>query len=302
MGKRKAKKKSNSVNKTNSYLSRYQVKFARRRAGKTDYQARRALIAQDKNKYNTPKYRFVVRFTNQRVICQIVYATIAGDVTVCQADSLELERYGLKAGFTNYPATYATGLLCARRMLTKYNLAETYEGKTDDLGEDYHVEAEGDARPFKCFLDTGLVRTSTGARVFAAMKGASDGGLDIPHNEKRFAGYDLQDKSHDPDTLERYIKGGVVAEYAEEMQEEEPEKYQDHFKNYHDQEFDPTELEDKMEEVFEAIREDPTHTKKARSKPADAKSWKPRKLTYDQRKAASRLSSRRSSQRKRLRE
>ena len=33
MGKRKAKKKSNSVNKTNSYLSRYQVKFARRRAG-----------------------------------------------------------------------------------------------------------------------------------------------------------------------------------------------------------------------------------------------------------------------------
>ena len=131
--------------------------------GKTDYQARRALIAQDKNKYNTPKYRFVVRFTNRRVICQIVYATIAGDVTVCQADSLELERYGLKAGYTNYPATYATGLLCARRMLTKYNLAETYEGKTDDLGEDYHVEAEGDARPFKCFLDTGLVRTSTGA-------------------------------------------------------------------------------------------------------------------------------------------
>ena len=62
--------------------------------GKTDYQARRALIAQDKNKYNTPKYRFVVRFTNQRVICQIVYATIAGDVTVCQADSLELDLAG----------------------------------------------------------------------------------------------------------------------------------------------------------------------------------------------------------------
>lgn len=47
-----------------------------------------------------------------------------------------------------------------------------------------------------------------------------DGGLDIPHNEKRYAGYDTQDKSLDSDTLERYIKGGVVAEYAEEMQEE----------------------------------------------------------------------------------
>jgi len=254
--------------------------------GKTDYQARRALIAQDKNKYNTPKYRFVVRFTNKRVICQIVYATIAGDVTVCQADSLELDRYGLKAGYTNYPATYATGLLCARRMLTKYNLAETYEGKTEDLGEDYHVEAEGDARPFKCFLDTGLVRTSTGARVFAAMKGASDGGLDIPHNEKRFAGYDLQDKSHDPDTLERYIKGGVVAEYAEEMQEEEPEKFEAHFSKYLAADQDPTELEELYEEIHDAIREDPSFTKKPRSKPADAgKKFKLPKLTYEQKKA-----------------
>jgi len=47
-----------------------------------------------------------------------------------------------------------------------------------------------------------------------------DGGLDIPHSDKRYAGYDLQDKSLDSETLERYIKGGVVAEYAEEMQEE----------------------------------------------------------------------------------
>lgn len=82
------------------------------------------------------------------------------------------------------------------------------------------MEAEGERRPFKCFLDTGLVKTSTGARVFAALKGAVDGGLDIPHNDKRYAGYDLQDKSLDSETLERYIKGGVVAEYAEEMQEE----------------------------------------------------------------------------------
>lgn len=33
MGKRKAKRRSNSVLKTTSYYSRYQVKFARRRAG-----------------------------------------------------------------------------------------------------------------------------------------------------------------------------------------------------------------------------------------------------------------------------
>lgn len=161
-----------------------------------------------------------MRFTNRDVICQVIYATIAGDITICAAYAHELPKFGMKAGLTNYAAAYATGLLCARRLLTKYGLAETYEGNTENIGEDYNVEAEGDRRPFKCFLDVGLVRTSTGARVFAALKGAVDGGLDIPHNDKRYAGYDLQDKSLDSETLERYIKGGVVAEYAEEMQEE----------------------------------------------------------------------------------
>ena len=111
--------------------------------------------------------------------------------------------------------------------------------------------------------------------MFAALKGAVDGGLDIPHNDKRYAGYDLQDKSLDTETLERYIKGGVVAEYAEEMQEEEPEKYEAHFAKYHAEDFDPTELEDAMDGVFEAIREDrhekgarpPTRSRSPRSSP-----------------------------------
>ena len=42
-----------------------QVKYKRRRQGKTDYRARLRLSAQNKNKYNTPKYRFVVRFSNR---------------------------------------------------------------------------------------------------------------------------------------------------------------------------------------------------------------------------------------------
>lgn len=37
--------------------------------GKTDYRARIRLINQDKNKYNTPKYRFVVRFVS---FCQFI--------------------------------------------------------------------------------------------------------------------------------------------------------------------------------------------------------------------------------------
>ena len=68
-------------------------------------------------------------------------------------------------------------------------------------------------------------------------------------------------------------QGGVVAEYAEEMQEEEPEKFQEHFKKYLDEDQDPTELEERMDEVFEAIREDPSHEKKERTKPPNRRQW-----------------------------
>ena len=41
--------------------------------GKTDYQARKLLVIQDKSKYNTPKYRMIVRFSNKDIICQVRY-------------------------------------------------------------------------------------------------------------------------------------------------------------------------------------------------------------------------------------
>lgn len=59
------------VVKNRGYFRRYQVKFKRRRQGKTDYFARKRLTVQDKNKYNTPKYRLIVRFTNKDVIAQV---------------------------------------------------------------------------------------------------------------------------------------------------------------------------------------------------------------------------------------
>ncbi len=39
--------------------------------GKTDYYARKRLIIQEKNKYNTPKYRLVVRFSNRDITTQV---------------------------------------------------------------------------------------------------------------------------------------------------------------------------------------------------------------------------------------
>lgn len=159
------------VVKNKAYFKRYQVKYKRRRDGKTDYRQRLKLTRQDKNKYSSPKYRLVVRFTNKDIVCQIMYATITGDKCICAAYAHELPKYGLKVGLTNYAAAYCTGLLVARRALKKLGLDEIYEGCTEPDGEDFHVEeVEGEKRPFRCLLDVGLRATNRGGRVWGALK------------------------------------------------------------------------------------------------------------------------------------
>jgi large subunit ribosomal protein L5e len=177
------------VVKNKAYFMRFQTKFKRRREGKTDYFARKRLIIQDKNKYNSPKYRLVARITTTRVIAQVVFATIQGDKVFCQADSNELRRFGLTAGLANYASAYATGLLLARRLLKKVGLDTAYKGNTS-YGKDYDSanDESGDKRPFKLILDVGLAATTTGSKVFAVLKGAADGGAHVPHSDKRFPG------------------------------------------------------------------------------------------------------------------
>jgi len=205
------------VVKSKAYFKRFQVKYRRRREGKTDYRARKRLIVQDKNKYNTPKYRLVVRFSNKYVMCQIVAAELVGDKILAQATSKELGRYGLEVGLKNFAAAYCTGLLVARRMLQKVGLDEVYAGneeidgevvKTESGKKTYYVdELDDDKRPFKALLDVGIKTCTTGNRVFAAMKGATDGGLDVPHNHKRFAGFDKETKEFDAEAMKDRIFG-----------------------------------------------------------------------------------------------
>jgi len=273
--------------KSSAYFSRFQVKYRRRREGKTDYRARLRLCTQDKNKYNTHKYRMVVRFSNRDITCQIVYPAIAGDVVVAAAYSHELARYGLPAGHSNWASAYATGLLLARRVLTKFGLADKYEGQAEPDGEAFVVEPLDDGpRPFYCVLDAGLKRTSSGSKIFGALKGALDGGLDIPHSDKRLIGYERKTKKADAEMVRKYIFGGNVQEFMEELAEEEPERYRKQFAKYVKAGVEPDELEDLYEKVHAAIRKDPTHKPKPRSKPAKVQRWQPAKLTYEARKKA----------------
>jgi len=256
------------VVKNKAYCKRLQTKYRRRREGKTDYEQRRLLVKQDKNKYNTPKYRFVVRFTLTKVVCQVVYSTIQGDRTYAQALSTELPRYGVKVGLTNYAAAYCTGLLTARRCLQKLGLDETFVGVEECDGEEFHIEEEEhDRRPFKCILDVGLKRTTHGSRIWACLKGAVDGGLHIPHSIKKFPGYKAPEEKgaeseYDHEAHKDRIFGDHVATYMGELKEEDKERYERQFANYVKEGIESDDIEEMYKNCHAAIRADPTPAEK----------------------------------------
>jgi len=213
---------------------------------------------QDKNKYRTPKYRFVVRRTKRDISCQIFSSDLTHDVCVQSAYAHELRRYGVRSGFTNYAAAYCTGLLLARRINNKYKLK--YEGVAVADGEDFEVEADPeDKAPFKALLDVGLARTTTGARVFGALKGAVDGGLNIPHNSKRFPGTELDGKEikANAETHKKYITAGHVADYMRKLAEDDEEAYKRQFSRSIKLKIGADDLEAVYTKAHAAIRKDP---------------------------------------------
>jgi large subunit ribosomal protein L5e len=251
--------------KNTAFFKRYQVQKRRRLQGKTDYKARRKMVSQDKDKFNCRKYRIVVRFTRTKCICQVVYATIIGDKVVSHANSAELKKFEIPAGYTNYAAAYCTGLVLARRTLKKFGLDDTFKGKEEANGEEYHVEEEETERkPLKCILDVGLQRTCVGARMWGALKGAVDGGLHIPHNSKNFPGFAPAEEkgaesSYDAEVHKSRILGGHLKEYMEMLAEEDPTKYEAHFSRYIAADIDADKVEDMYGDAHKKIRADPEY-------------------------------------------
>ncbi|MDI6904983.1 MAG: 50S ribosomal protein L18 [Candidatus Bathyarchaeia archaeon] len=132
---------------------RYCVPFRRRREGKTDYRARKALVL-------SGKPRLVVRGSLKNMIAQIIVAKPHGDEAILSAHGGELaKKYGWKAPRGSLPAAYLTGLLCGLK-----------------------AKAEGVK---EAILDTGLHSPTKGARVFAVLKGVLDAGVNVPHSEEK---------------------------------------------------------------------------------------------------------------------
>ncbi|MEA3165534.1 MAG: large subunit ribosomal protein [Thermoplasmata archaeon] len=127
---------------------RTRVPFRRRREGRTNYRTRLALL-------KSQETRLVVRRTNGNVIVQFVDWTQTGDAVKATAVAQELKKMGWEGSAKNTPAAYLTGLLAGKRAAKA------------------GVES--------AVLDIGRHTPTKGSRVFAALKGVLDAGIDVPH-------------------------------------------------------------------------------------------------------------------------
>ncbi|MEM0372593.1 MAG: 50S ribosomal protein L18 [archaeon] len=131
----------------------FKIKQKRRRKGLTDPSKRLALL-------KSGKTRLVVRTSTNKCVCQAVEYSANGDKTIANATSLELKKYGYKGHNGNASACYLTGYLIGKKA--------------------------GAKKVKECILDIGLRTPVHGSNAFAALKGAIDAGLIVPHESEAF--------------------------------------------------------------------------------------------------------------------
>jgi len=133
-------------------------------------------------------------------------------------------------------------------------------------------------------LDVGLKRTSTGSKVFAALKGASDGGIFIPHGENRFPGYDAESKTLDTEVLRKYIYGGHVTEFMRILAEEDDDKFKKQFSKFIEAGIGADDLEKIYKDAHANIRADPVFKPTEKKDYKDSKKYKKYRLNHKQRR------------------
>lgn len=148
--------------------------FRRKREGRTNYKKRLNLIA-------SGKLRLVVRRTNKNVIAQLVQFSEGGDKILVSAHTNELKKYGWKCAKRNIPSSYLVGLLCGLKA-KKAGFKEAV-------------------------FDIGMVPPIKGSLVFAALKGAIDAGMEIPHSAEALPAEDrLTGKHIESNTVTKFTK------------------------------------------------------------------------------------------------
>ena len=131
----------------------FKVKFRRRRLNKTNFKKRLGLL-------KSKTTRLVIRRTNSSNIIQLIDFVKGNDLTLVGVNSKKLSEFGWNGNTKNISAAYLTGLLAGKMALQK-NIK-------------------------KAVLDIGLNTPISGSRIFSALKGVIDSGMEINAGEKAF--------------------------------------------------------------------------------------------------------------------
>jgi len=159
-----------------AYGKNQRLRFKRRRNGETDYRRRMKML-------RGGFARAVVRVTNTQTICQLVNYEPTGDTVKISIDGRTLvEKYGwpIDASRKSIPASYISGYAMAKAVIVAG-----------------HKEA---------VLDIGLAASTPGNRVFAALKGMVDAGMEIPYGESVLPDDDRINGSHIDDSIAKAVE------------------------------------------------------------------------------------------------
>jgi len=121
--------------------------------------------------------------------------------------------------------------------------------------------------------------------LLLSLKGASDGGLDIPHGVSRFAGFKGEELNSKK--LRSYLFGGHVADYMKKLETSNNAKFQKQFSLFIKNKIGWKDIEGVYSKVHKAIRLNPDRKKKDK-KPFDKtqqKRFRPKRRSLRQRKA-----------------
>ena len=182
------------------------VLYRRKREQKTNYKRRLKLLM-------SRKTRLVVRFTNQRVIAQLVTFDTKGDQVVLGVDSFALRKLGWSFSCKNFPAAYLTGFLLGKAALAK--------GQKEAI------------------LDTGSRSPLHKGKIYAFLKGSIDAGLQIPSTEEILPEEDR-------------ISGKHIQDYAIKLKDEQS-VYEKRFGQYLKNKVQPENIVQNFEQVKQKI-------------------------------------------------
>lgn len=180
----------------------FNVPFRRKRQGRTYYRKRLKMLMSN-------KLRFVVRGSLKNFQASVIEYSAKGDKVMFTVDSKALAKLGWKGDSGNLPSAYLIGALAGKKALEK--------GIKDAV------------------LDLGFNNSTKGSRLYAALAGAVDAGLNIPFNPEVLPSKDR-------------LSGEHIAKYAQHLEKNE-QIYKRQFSNYIKKGLNPADIVKHFNEI-----------------------------------------------------